>query len=869
MKRIFFFLPVLLLLLLNYNCMDQSRSTIPGSDEILVEWEFLGNTGSQFGAIFTIENKSKIPLGNSGWDLYFNQSAPPVVEGSISADVTISHIIGEQWKMSPGKDFLLEPGQKAMIRYETRGWLIKEAQAPLAPYFVYTDSTGKELAVVPVDNYSIREFPDLARIFTPETGMALPDAEWVFNNNKDFSMISQEELPGIIPLPVSMEVSAEIVTLGEGLMVHHGEGLENEADHLAGMLETLMGMKPAVMASTHGGPNIILLKEEELEVNGETVNSYKLESGQETGILIAGSDPAGVFYGIQSLLALVPVQYFGKVSPEIRLETFSVTDAPAFPYRGMHIDLARNYNRPETVKKLIRIMAFYKLNKLHMHLTEDEGWRLEIAELPELTEIGGYRGHTTDNMDHLIPAYGSGPAPDPETSWGSGFLTRQEFIDILQFADRHHIEVIPEINMPGHSRAAIYAMESRYEKLMQEGRKEEAEKYRLIDPKDESVYNSAQNYNDNVVCVCKEAPYVFFETVLDDVIEMYQEAGLTLKIIHAGGDEVPRGAWEGSPICQEFIKNNPGIGSAKNLHAYFSNRLVGIIEKKELVTAGWEEIAMKQLDEGGWIPNPEMKGKKVLPYVWNSIIGNMDLAYRLANGGYPIILCNVNNFYFDLAYNQHPAETGQFWGGFVNTRKAFEFIPYDFYKSTLTDARGRLVHPDVDFRDLERLKPEAMKNIMGLQGELWSEQVKGGELLEYYYMPKMLGLAERAWSGQAEWGSIDDFDLRMEAMYTDMNRFFNLVGQQEMPRLDHIYGGFNYRLPPPGAVIKDDTLYANIDFPGLIIRYTTDGSEPGPGSKIYEGPVEVRSEVSAEVKLKSFNPAGRGSRTSIIHISGR
>jgi len=841
--------------------MDQSHTSLPGSDEILVEWEFLGNSGSQFGAVFTIENNSKTSLGNSGWALYFNQTARSIIDGSISADVDIRHIIGEQWKLSPGTNFLLEPGQKTMIRYETRGWLIKEAQAPMRPYFVYTDSTGKELAVEQVDNYTIREFPELDRIFTPETGMALPDAEWVYNNNKHFSMIPQKELPGIIPRPVSMKVSAEMITLGEGLMIHHGEGLKNEADHLAGMLESLMGKKPAVMGSAHGGPNIILLKMEQVE--GGTVNSYKLESGQQSGIIITGSDPAGVFYGLQSLLALIPVHYFGTTSSDIELGTFTVNDAPAFSYRGMHIDLARNYNRPETVKKLISIMAFYKMNKLHLHITEDEGWRLEIEELPELTQLGGYRGHTTDNKEHLVPAYGSGPVPDPESSWGSGFLSREEFIDILQFADRHHIEVIPEINMPGHSRAAIYAMENRYERLMKEGREEEAEKYRLIDPEDASVYNSAQNYNDNVVCVCKDAPYVFFETVLDDVIEMYQEAGLSLRVIHTGGDEVPRGSWEGSPICQEFLKSNPEIGSAKNLHAYFSNRLVGIIDRKGLVSAGWEEIAMKQLDGGGWIPNPEMVDKKVLPYVWNSIIGNMDLAYRLANGGYPVVLCNVTNFYFDLAYNQHPAETGQFWGGFVNTRKAFEFIPYDFYKSTLTDARGRPVNPDVDFKDLEPLKPEAMKNIIGLQGELWSEQVNGGEMLEYYYLPKMLGLAERAWSGQAEWGSIADFDRRMEAMYADMNRFFNQIGHQEMPRLDHLFGGFNFRLPPPGAVIKDGMLHANIDFPGLIIRYTTDGSEPDTGSQLYEIPVEV----SGEVKLKSFSSDGRGSRTSLIRTS--
>jgi hexosaminidase len=157
-----------------------------------------------------------------------------------------------------------------------------------------------------------------------------------------------------------------------------------------------------------------------------------------------------------------------------------------------------------------------------------------------------------------------------------------------------------------------------------------------------------------------------------------------------------------------------------------------------------------------------------------------------------------------------------------------------------------------------------MNNILGLQGQLWSETLKGGGTLEYLILPKMLGLAERAWSGQAEWGNIGDAGQRMEAMYRDMNRFFNLAGQQEMPRLDHIFGGFNYRLPPPGAVIKDGLLHANTNFPGMTIRYTTDGTEPDSSSEIYTEPVAV----SGEARLRSFDSRGRGSRTSIIHTSG-
>jgi hexosaminidase len=233
------------------------------------------------------------------------------------------------------------------------------------------------------------------------------------------------------------------------------------------------------------------------------------------------------------------------------------------------------------------------------------------------------------------------------------------------------------------------------------------------------------------------------------------------------------------------------------------------------------------------------------------------LGYRLANGGYPVVLCNVTNYYFDLAYNHHPEEPGLYWGGFVDTRKAFEFIPFDLYKSSFTNTMGQPLDQDTEFKDMERLKPEAKKNILGLQGQLWSETVKGQDMMEYLYLPKMIGLAERAWAGQPEWGSIADMGERIEAIDRDWNIFANSVGQRELPRMDYIFGGFAYRISPPGAVIQDGQLYANITFPGLDIRYTTDDSEPTIKSTLYEKPVSV----TGTVKLKAFDTRGRGSRT--------
>ena len=622
------------------------------------------------------------------------------------------------------------------------------------------------------------------------------------------------------------------------------------------MLKSVRGSAPNVVEGTDGIPGTITLR---IDPRIDGSEAFQLVATPEDGIVIGGSDEAGVFYGIQSLLSVLPVNAWAHPSSSLEMEMVYIEDRPAFSYRGMHLDIARNFIEAADIKKLIKVMAYYKMNKLHLHLTDDEGWRLEIPSLPELTQVGAHRGHTLSQRDHLIPAYGSGPDPAPEGNHGSGYLSRETFIDLLRFATAHHIEVIPEINFPGHARAAIYAMETRYDRLKREGKQEEAEHYRLIDPEDVSVYNSAQNFNDNVVCVCTEGPYRLFETVVDALMGMYEEAGLALKILHTGGDEVPAGVWKGSPICQSFLEEHPEIGGFENLQAYFGGRLFEILEQRDLVMAGWEEIVMKKNEEGKWIPNPDFVGSDMLPYVWNSIYENLDLGNRLANAGFPVILCNVTNFYMDLAYSHHPAERGLYWGGFVNTRSSFDFIPYDVFKSTLADKWGNPYDPEKDFKGMERLKEEAHGRIIGLQAELWSETVKGGTMAEYYYLPKLVGFAERAWTGQASWGAIADRDKRVAAMNRDWNRFANIVGQREMPRLDYLFGGFNYRIPPPGAVIRNGLLYANVDFPGLTLRYTTDGSEPDANSPVYSEPVDV----TGNVMVRAFDTRGRGGRVSV------
>ena len=865
MRKIAFNTAGFVFILLFWQCQTQTKKEIdfPDEDEITVSWELISNDVSErstYSAEFVIENRSEFELGSSGWCMYFNQMAGNVIPESVSKEVRFEHINGDLFRMYPTEYFSLDPDDSITINYNGRGWFIKKTFAPLGLFFVFSDSINKKETAIAVLNYTIKSFPSLENIFLSETGVPVPNAGWQYEKNRGIKLLNKDELVRILPTPVKLTVQDQKISLGAGLIIHYEDGLNKEAEHLAASLEKLMGEKPRILKNAISGANIVTLKTGSVQINNKNNETYLLKTSPNEGVVITGSDAAGVFYGIQSLLSLVPVELYESPGTTIEMDAVSISDAPAFVYRGMHIDLARNFIDKSSIFKLLEIMSFYKMNRLHLHLTDDEGWRLEIEELPELTEIGGYRGHINGSKEYLLPAYGSGPYPDPEKSCGSGFLTRQEFKEIIRFARDRHIEVIPEINMPGHARAAIKSMEVRYNRLLAEGKVNEAEKYLLNDLNDSSKYSSAQNFTDNVVCVCKDAVYRFYETVVDDIIEMYREAEIPLTTIHAGGDEVPWGVWKKSPLCIRFLKENPSIGNVRNLQSYFFGRIVELLKERNLDIAGWEEVAMKFEGPREWSPNPVFIDQNVIPYVWNSVWGNQDLGYKLANWGYPVILCNVNNFYFDLAYNHHPDEPGQYWGGFVNTRKAFEFVPFDLFKSTFEDQMGHPFDPDNDFKDMERLKPEAMENIIGLQGELWSETIKNQEMLEYCYLPKILGLAERAWVGQPAWGFVEEIGERKDVILDAWNIFVNTVGQREFPRLDYIFGGFNYRIPPPGAVIRDGALYANITYPGLTIRYTTDGAEPDEKSTVYDKPVQV----SGEVILKAFDNRGRCSRSSEV-----
>lgn len=857
MTRTGILLTVIFMILTLTNCGQQ----IPEPADIEVSWELISNTHSdqpRAKAEFTIKNNSGFRFTENNWALYYNQSPRNIISTDPLALAEVEWINGDWFRIVPTEGFKLRKNGEVTITYEASAWWIKESDAPMGLYFVFYDNDGNETGIITADNYKVKPFVRKEQISRHRNDLTpVPSPEWRFEDNEKMSLLPESDLKKVIPTPVSIRTAGELVSFTEPVDILYQEGLGNEADYLAGLLSGLTGQGFYPEESTEEKPNSILLRKRDFSVNGTDSEAYRLDVGSNRNIRIDGTDNAGVFYGIQTLIALMPVNVFTGTADVVRMEVMTIEDAPRFHYRGIHIDVARNFQQKEQILKILDLMALYKINILHLHLTEDEGWRIEIQDLPELTEVGGQREHTTKDAAALHPAYGSGPFPYAEGTHGSGYYTREDFIEILRYANARHIKVIPEVNLPGHARAAIKAMEARYERFMSAGDEEAANEYRLIDPEETSEYISAQSLTDNIVNVARESVYRFFETVVDGIVDMYEEANAPLEIFHTGGDEVPEGSWTQSPMIDELLANMPGVTDPKNLQAYFFNRAIEILKKRNLKIAGWEEVALLREETGEYVPNPQFADGTVIPYIWNSLWGNQDLGYRLANMGYPIVQCHVSNFYFDLAYNKDPKEPGLYWAGFVNTKDAWYYAPFDIFKTTVKTPMGREVNIEEEYAGMERLKPVAKPAIMGLQAQLWSETILGGDMLEYYMLPKMIGFAESAWTNERSYERIENRGQREEEAQRKWNIFANSLAQKELPRLSGLHGGYNYRLPLPGGVIENDTLQTNTEFPGLTIRYTTDGEEPSRTSTIYTEPVAV----SGTVKLKAFDRAGRSSRT--------
>ncbi len=835
-------------------CAKAQKKAIFLPENIRIEWHFLNNNEQgkdQFRSALRITNGNpKVPLPASGWNIYYNGTRD-IVNKSVGPGLEMERLHGDLFRLRPTAGFAgIKPNESIEFQYISDAWAFNISDAPVGFYWVWDAAPAQTINITQV---SARPPDDINQFkLSPGQKNDQVTPEMVFESNQFITDLPAEELSAIFPTPVSCVKKEGSFLINAAAVIFGDPVFSKEAQYLADELKALTGA--AIRVDMAGKGNIRLRADNTIAAEGYTLMITP------TGIDIAAATPAGAFYGIQSLRSALPTEAWKSPAATIPVPCMEVKDSPRFAYRGLHIDVARNFQQKAEIFLFLNWMAMYKLNTLHFHFSDDEGWRIEIPGLPELTTVGVQRGHTLDSKVHLPATYGSGgDTNNPQ----SGFYTRNDYIDILKLAKNLHIEVIPEIETPGHSRAAIKAMNARYARLLAEGKLEEAKKYLLADPDDQSTYLSAQLFTDNVTCVALPSVYTFLETTVDALIDMHREAGMPLKTIHMGGDEVPVGVWEKSPICQALLKTLPTdkYHQTSDLWIYYWEKVNTILQQRGLYVSGWEEIGMRETQLDGdrkMMVNPGFANNNFHTYVWNTVIGwgTEDLPYRLANGGYKVVLCPVSNLYFDLAYQKDFNEPGYYWGGFMDVDKPFYFIPFDYLKNTKVDRFGNPIDP-ATLLGKDRLTEYGKSNILGIQGHLWSENIRSTDGLEYLAFPKMLALAERAWALDPDWATAKDA-TQSEILYQKAwNTFVNTLGKRELPRLGYYQGGAHFRIPTVGAKTVNGTVAANIQFPGLTIRYTTDGSEPTITSAVYSGPIPA----TAALRLRAFDAKGRGGRT--------
>jgi hexosaminidase len=817
--------------------------------ELSITWEALQNNyqnrDQSLNAI-TITNNSKKTFPASGWKMYFN-SARMVVSATVTGNATINFVNGDLFSLTPTNTFTeIKPGASVRIEFIDEEPVVNITDGPEGFYVVWDDQPSKGYNT---GAFSLKPFkPNYVGLITPAI---------IYDQNKNITDLPEQQLTKIFPTPVSYKETGGFFTLDKGVDISAGpnDKFATEINLLRGYLEGLLGEKFKTDLKS-GPPKMInILYEGDLKPE-----AYRLTI-TTSGITILASTATGAFYGIQSLKTLIPAAASAHSQKEIQIPCVGVRDEPRFAYRAFMLDVGRNFQPKSEILKVLDVMALYKLNVFHFHLTDDEGWRLEIPSIPELTAVGAKRGHTLDSKSNLPPSHGSGGEIDNKT--GTGFYTRADFIEILKYADKLHITVVPEIESPGHARSAVKAMNARYNRLMAEGKKAEAERYLLYDPNDKSAYSSAQYWTDNVVDVALPSTYNFMEAVINDIVNMYKEAGAPLKTINFGGDEVPAHVWEKSPAYVALQATHPEIKSTADLWYYFYGRVNQLVKAKGLYLSGWEEMSLRKTALDGhpfYVPNPDFMPEHLQAEVWNNTLGdgNEDLAYKLANAGYQVVLTCVTNLYFDMAHYKSFDEPGYYWGAFADIDKPYSFIPYDYFKNSKVDKNGLPINRNI-FIGKQRLTDYGKEHILGLQSAVWGENIKTTERLEYMLLPRLLGFAERAWSKDPDWAT-EQNAAKSDSLYQkSWVGFLNVLGKRELPRLSYYNGGYGYRVPKPGIVLQDGKYVANEQFPGLTIRYTTNGKDPDDKSKIYNDAVTNDGNT---IKFRAFDTKGRGGNVS-------
>ncbi len=433
-----------------------------------------------------------------------------------------------------------------------------------------------------------------------------------------FSFSSFSQQINIIPKPASLQVKpGNFIISKKTVIAVNDEEDTKAADFLNDYLQDVYGFKLNV--DKQASKNYIRLSTKNT-VTDSAIDSYSLNVIKE-GVTIEGATHIGTFYGIQSLIQLLPV----IKNTQLVIKAVAIQDAPRFAYRGMHLDVGRHFFPVSFVKKYIDYLALHKMNYFHWHLTEDQGWRIEIKKYPRLTEVGAYRkgtiiGHYPGTGNDSIP-YG-------------GFYTQDEIKEVVQYAADRYITIIPEIEMPGHAEAALTS-------------------YPWLGCPGTGPYKVEETWGvfDNVFCAGNDSTFMFLQDVLDEVMTLFPS-----KYIHIGGDECPKTNWKKCPLCQARIKAE-GLKDEHELQSYFIQRIEKYLNSKGRQIIGWDEIL-----EGGLAP-------KATVMSWRGEEGGIAAAQQ----HHKVIMTPGTYVYFD--HSQSTKEDSVTIGGYLPLQTVYNYEP--------------------------------------------------------------------------------------------------------------------------------------------------------------------------------------------------
>lgn len=523
----------------------------------------------------------------------------------------------------------------------------------------------------------------------------------------------------IIPHPVSISFKKGNYVLKSDIYILDKIKISKEIKSLMKEIFTRDFNLNLLFKSGIGSPAIIIEKINNKSQVKNNPEGYILDISPE-GIKIEAITQAGVFFAMQSLRQLIHHYQSRTTTQSISLPHINLIDYPRFRYRGLMLDTVRHFFSVTEIKKLIEIMALHKLNSLHLHLSDDEAFRVDIPNYPSLKKIGGYRGFgmplgpamlTQGNLFDL----GTSTPQDvnPETVYG-GAYNSDDIKEIISCANTHQITVIPEIDLPAHARALIKALPEV-----------------MVDQSDSSVYMSCQGYTDNVIPVCHYNEKTFFgekfTKTLNDIINYIATLFNGQTTIYAlereisiAGDEVSPNAWTEANAC---LKKWSGLTALEKSQRFF--QLLSQYHKT-LLFSGWQQLVQTNSNSLSNYRIPNSRTGHI--WVWDSSSNGVPQAVELAKNGYPTILAFSDKTYFDLTYTPDINELGLYWANeFVDTYEALSSIlPIN--------------------KILDQLSQSSQDKILGIEAALWSENIASFEYLVYMLLPKLAGLSESSWS---------------------------------------------------------------------------------------------------------------------------